>query len=254
MNIKWDADNYTTNFDFVHRYGQDVLALIDAPAGGYVVDLGCGNGALTKVLCDKGYRVTGLDASAEMLEKARAFYPELDFRPADATDFRLEEKADCIFSNAVFHWIDKTLWPRLARCIADNLKPGGTLVCEFGGYGCAETVHRCLEKVFANHGLSYRRTFNFARVGEFAPILEEAGLLVEYATLFDRPTLQKTEDGLANWIRMFNTRPFEGIDPALAEVLIDEAVELARPTLHTPEGWIVDYVRIRIKARKREVF
>ena len=50
MNIKWNADGYTRQFSFVHQYGEGVLDLIDAPEGSFVVDLGCGNGALTERL------------------------------------------------------------------------------------------------------------------------------------------------------------------------------------------------------------
>lgn len=42
MNIQWDAKGYTDNFSFVHKYGEDVLELIDAKAGSLAVDLGCG--------------------------------------------------------------------------------------------------------------------------------------------------------------------------------------------------------------------
>ena len=64
MNIKWDANKYTADFSFVHQYGNSVIELIDADQGSSVLDLGCGNGALTKVLQDKGYLVKGLDASS----------------------------------------------------------------------------------------------------------------------------------------------------------------------------------------------
>ena len=42
MNNDWNAKNYTNNFSFVHQYGEDVLKLIDAPAGSSVLDVGCG--------------------------------------------------------------------------------------------------------------------------------------------------------------------------------------------------------------------
>ena len=61
MNIKWDANKYTEDFSFVHQYGNSVIELIDADKGSSVLDLGCGNGALTKVLQKKGYCVKGLD-------------------------------------------------------------------------------------------------------------------------------------------------------------------------------------------------
>lgn len=48
------------------------------------MDLGCGNGALTKALQEKGYAVKGLDASAELLDIARKNYPTIDFMQGDA--------------------------------------------------------------------------------------------------------------------------------------------------------------------------
>ena len=125
MNIQWEAGKYTENFDFVHRYGESVLELVEAEAGGLVVDLGCGNGALTQKLADRGYRVLGVDDSAEMVAEARALHPGLPFQKGDAVTFQLEEKADIIFSNAVLHWIDGSRQQALARNVAAQLKPGG---------------------------------------------------------------------------------------------------------------------------------
>ena len=165
-------------------------------------------------------------------------------------DFTLDEPVDAVFSNAVLHWIDADKQQAMLDHIASQIKSGGLLVCEFGGKGCAETVHAALEKRFAAHGLHYLRTFYFPTVGEYAPLLEKAGFRVEFATLFDRPTKQNGPDGLADWIRMFDTAPFSGVDPALAAQIIDETVEDLRPVLLHDGVWYVDYVRIRFKVRK----
>ena len=251
MNITWDAKGYTSGFAFVHQYGEDVLALLDAASGSHVVDLGCGNGALSEKLLARGYRVTAIDASAEMLAQARALHPDIPFVQADATDFTLSEPADAIFSNAVFHWIDRDRQPLLAAAIARNLKPGGQLVCEFGGYGCAERVHSALERAFAARGLTYPRVFYFPTIAQHAPILEAAGLRVTCALLFDRPTPLLGEDGLTDWIHMFVKTPFEGLDAGLQEEIIAEAVSSLEDTLRRADGaWLADYVRIRIKAVK----
>lgn len=252
MNIRWDAEGYTENFDFVHRYGEAVLDLIAEPAGSLVVDLGCGNGALSEKIKEKGYRVLGLDASSEMIETARRLHPDIVFYQADALNFQLEEKADVIFSNAVLHWIDEDKQEQLVENIASQIKDGGYFVCEFGGKGCAELVHSALERAFAKRKIHYPRVFYFPTIGEYTPILEKYKLRVEYAVLFDRPTAQKTENGLEDWIRMFDKKPFEGMEKHLQEEIIREAVDELRPVLYQNGKWIVDYVRIRIKAKKCE--
>ena len=227
MNIFWDAEKYKKDFMFVPQYGAAVMDLLDAAPGARVVDLGCGNGALTEQLAARGYDVTGVDASAEMLSLAREGHPELKFQPGNALDFTLGEPVDAVFSNAVLHWIDADKQQTMLDHIASQIKPGGLLVCEFGGKGCAETVHAVLEKQFAAHGLHYRRTFYFPTVGEYAPMLEKAGFRVEYATA-----------------------PFAGVDPALAAQIIAETVDDLRPVLLHDGVWYVDYVRIRFKVRK----
>lgn len=252
MNIDWNAKGYQKDFAFVPKYGEAVLDLIDAAPGALAVDLGCGNGGLTGKLIERGYRVVGVDASAPMLALAKERYPDTTFLQADACTFQLPEQADVIFSNAVLHWIDAAKQNELIANIASQLKPGGQLVCEFGGKGCAEAVHAALEKIFAVHGLTYRRTFYFPTVGEYAPMLERHGLQVRAALLFDRPTPQQTEDGLADWIRMFDKAPFAGVSEELQETIIREAVETLRPVLYHDACWYVDYVRIRIKAVKEE--
>lgn len=132
--------------------------------------------------------------------------------------------------------------------ICHQLVLGGEFVCEFGGYGCAEQVHSMLEKCFAAHGMTYPRVFYFPTIGTYAPMLEQAGFRVEYASLFDRPTVQEGRDGLADWISMFVKTPFLGMDDSLKKEIIWETIEKLRDTLWQEDHWFVDYVRIRFRA------
>lgn len=248
MKNEWNPENYTDNFQFVHKYGEELIDFLTVPEGSFVVDLGCGNGVLTKKLAEKGFRTLGIDASEAMLEKAASLYPLLGFIQGDACEFKLAEKADAIFSNAVFHWIDNQ--NKLVKNIAANLKTGGELVFGFGGKGCADTVHKAMEKAFAEHGREYVNRFNFRSIGEFAPLLEKHGFRVEYAVLYDRPTEQAGENGLENWINMFLGSAFDGVDSITKEKIIARAEELCRDKLYINGKWYIDYVRIRMKAVK----
>ena len=252
MNISWDGAAYTSNFSFVHQYGQDVAALIEAGPESTVLDLGCGNEALSKLLCDRGYRVTGMDASPELLEIARANHPELEFIQADAANFSLAKPVDVVFSNAVLHWIDRDRQRDMMQCVYDALLEYGEFVFEMGGCGNNDLIHQALEQVFTEHGVAYKMPFYFPTIGEYAALLEQAGFQVKFAVLFDRPTELNGENGMKDWIKMFLKTPFSVVEQeAERERMMDEAVDRLRKKLYIKDKWYADYVRLRMRAIKR---
>ncbi len=249
MNIKWDADKYTADFAFVHQYGNSVMELIDAGEGSSVLDLGCGNGALTKALQEKGYVVKGLDASGELLDIARKDYPDIDFIQGDATDFVLAEPVDVVFSNAVFHWIDQERQQDMLKCVHNSMKKNGQFVFEFGGHGNTQRIHHALATAFSEYGYCYEMHSFFPTIGEYAALLENTGFRVTYATLFDRPTELKGVDGLKDWINMFLKTPFEIIGSEQEkQAIINKTIQILKNDLFTDGKWYADYVRIRMKA------
>ena len=251
MNIQWDAGKYAQNFAFVPKYGEALLALITPETANTVLDLGCGGGALTEQLVQAGYAVCGMDADAEQLKLARQRCPNVRFFQGDATDFSLETPVDAVFSNAVLHWIDRERQPDALRCISRALRAGGQFVFEMGGAGCGAQIHSALRRAFEGRGFAYHMPFYFPTIGEYAPLLEQAGLRVTYATLFDRPTPLAGEQGMEGWIKMFVKVPFLPLPKAQAEEIIREAVEALRPSLYQNGVWTADYVRLRCKAEKQ---
>lgn len=250
MNIQWNAKGYTDQFSFVHQYGGDLLHLLRIEPGMTCLDLGCGNGALTAKLCEAGLAATGLDASPDLLAVAREQYPSIPFAEGDATDFRLDAPVDVVFSNAVFHWIDGEKQAAMLDCVYAALKPGGQFVFEFGGKGNNALIHGALAREFAARDREYVMPFYFPSIGEYAPLLERAGFRVEYANLFDRPTLLKGDDGLADWMRMFVKTPFAGVPAGETDAIIRAAAASLAPLLYRDGNWYADYVRIRFKAVK----
>src|ERR1700712_4104683 len=105
--MKWNAELYDDKHAFVSQYGESVLELLDVKPGERILDLGCGTGHLANEIKNHGAEVIGIDASAEMVEKASKSYPGIDFKVADATNFHFDEKFDAVFSNATLHWVHK---------------------------------------------------------------------------------------------------------------------------------------------------
>lgn len=252
MNIEWNADKYTNNFSFVHQYGNDVMELMDFENISTIIDLGCGNGALTEILYNKGLTVVGIDASTELLQKAKKDHPNIIFKYGDATNFKVDNKVDAVFSNAVFHWIDKEKQPDMLSCVYRALKSNGQFVFEFGGYGNNAMIHEALKSEFEKRGYKYTIPFYFPSVSEYASLVEQAGFQVRTALLFDRFTELKGHNGLKDWITMFIKTPFSVIkNYEEKELVIDEAVKRLQALLYQNGKWYADYVRLRMKALKR---
>ena len=251
MNQHWNSKQYTENFSFVHQYGNDVADLIEMTDVSSILDLGCGNGALSGRFAGQGLSVTGLDASEEMLMIARSSHPDITFIHGDATSFRLEQPVDVVFSNAVFHWIDKNRQRHMMECVHKALYDNGQFVFEMGGYGNNCRIHEALEKAFARYDLVYRMPFFFPTIGEYSVLLEESGFRITHAFLFDRPTVLHGGNGLSDWIHMFINKPFEGVPDSTKEEVIEMAVSELKPVLYQDDHWYADYVRLRMRAIKQ---
>lgn len=74
------------------------LILADLPSGAAIVDLCCGTGQLAAALTKRGFRVTGVDGSEEMLRYARHNAPGAEFHLADARSFVLNDRLDAALS------------------------------------------------------------------------------------------------------------------------------------------------------------
>nr|WP_303048119.1 methyltransferase domain-containing protein [Victivallis sp. Marseille-Q1083] len=90
--------------------------------------MGCGPGNSTKVLRDifSDANILGIDNSPNMIEKAKAEQPDINFRLCDAMS--LDGKYDLLFSNACLQWIPDhaTLIP----AFMDRLNDGGMLAVQ----------------------------------------------------------------------------------------------------------------------------
>ena len=67
----WNAEAYAANGRFVANLATEVVTLLNPQPGEQILDLGCGDGALTEQLAASGAIVTGVDASPTMLDAAR---------------------------------------------------------------------------------------------------------------------------------------------------------------------------------------
>lgn len=243
----WDAGLYDGKHDFVWRYGASLVELLAPRAGERILDLGCGTGHLTAAIAGAGAVVVGLDQSPEMLQKARSAYPQLQFVQGDARDFAFTEPFDAVFSNAALHWVPEA--SAVVRRVHDALKPGGRFVAEFGGHGNVAALRSALRAAAEQLGLRPAQPpWYYPSIGEYAGLLETAGLEVRSATLFDRPTPLAGDSGLRDWVAMFRRAGLDSVPVERQEEFLRAVEEAARPTLFRDGGWFADYRRLRVVA------
>ncbi|HKO47608.1 MAG TPA: class I SAM-dependent methyltransferase [Polyangiaceae bacterium] len=109
-------------------YGEVELFQPWIPAGSSILELGCGVGRVTRVLLDRGYRVTAVDNSPEML----AHVPSQAFKIcADIEGLALETAFDAvIFASCLINTPDAALRAQqLVKC-REHLNPNGHLIFE----------------------------------------------------------------------------------------------------------------------------
>jgi len=237
----WDAGDYARVGAFVPALGEAALDLLDPQPGEHILDVGCGDGALTLKIKERGAEVVGIDNNLSMVAAAKA--RGLDARLMDAADLKFGEAFDAAFSNATLHWVlDKE---RAARAIWFALKNGGRFAGEMGGEANLARLREALDDVLVARGFgppTYAANW-YPSPDEFAAVYETAGFRDVDARLIERPTT--LEHGVAAWVTTFRKGWLDR-----AGVPEEERVEIAEAVADRVGSNIADYVRLRFIMRK----
>ena len=104
----WDPAVYRRFGSERSRPFFDLVRRIGAESPRAVTDLGCGPGELTRTLAGRwpGARITGVDSSPEMIEKAAAGPGPVEFRLGDIAGWRPGPDTDVVVTNAALQWVD----------------------------------------------------------------------------------------------------------------------------------------------------
>lgn len=252
--MKWNADLYDQKHDFVFKYGENFLQLLEPKSGELILDLGCGSGYLTNAIREEGAIVLGVDSSAEMVEKAKQNYPQTEFKVADAINLGFDASFNAVFSNAVLHWIKASDQPKMMDAVFMALKPGGRFVAEMGGKGNVGLMISTLRKILAQYNYQQQAEMEylfFPSVGKYTSMLEKAGFKVIYAAHFDRETLlQDQAEGVKKWIMMFASDFFIGVKEAHQQEILQKLAQQLEPHYQRDGEWFADYKRLRFIAIK----
>lgn len=245
LTTHWNPESYARDAGFVARLGEPLLDLLAARTGERILDLGCGDGALTVKLQEMGADVLGVDASVEQVHAARARGLRAEVMDGQALTF--ERAFEAVFSNAALHWMKRK--GDVLQGIARALVPGGRFVAEFGGAGNVQAVREALAAALAARGIDAEPLlpWYFPDVESYRALLVEHGFVVQSLALFARPT--PLPGDVTAWLRMFAQSFLAVLPAAEVDAFLQEVRARLVPRLRSDDGrWSVDYVRLRLSA------
>jgi trans-aconitate 2-methyltransferase len=244
----WDAATYDRVATPQLEWSAAVIDRLELRGDELVLDAGCGAGGVTEQLIERlpEGRVIGVDADADMVEKARAKLGErVLVLHQDLAELALPEPVDAVFSNAVFHWVPDH--ERLFARLHSALKPGGRVSFQCGGEGNTAAFKAVAAEVTGKD--EYRDAFagwntpwNFAGPEETTDRLTAAGFTDVEAWLEDRPARPPEMRAFLNTVCC---GPYlERLDAARHDAFVDAVLERMGPDP------VLDYVRLNVTARR----
>ena len=130
---KWYDALYSD--EFYNDYGAFIQHIIEqkklSPVS--MLDLACGTGRLMSVLAQKLEKMTGIDNSVAMLEKAQKLLPLVNFYNQDLQSFELNERYNiitCIF-DSINYILDDDGLAQVFQHVQRHLEPNGVFIFDF---------------------------------------------------------------------------------------------------------------------------
>jgi trans-aconitate methyltransferase len=245
---RWNPATYARDAGFVAELGQPLLQLLAPKNGEIIMDLGCGDGALTEKIA-KAVAVVGTDASFAQARAAKE--RGLPIVVVDAHHLCFKRQFDTVFTNAALHWMQQP--EKVVQGVGQCLKTGGRFLGEFGAKGNIETVRSALHEALGRRGIDPVAIdpWYFPSAEDFSNLLVNSSFTVGSIDVIQRPT--KLPGDLVDWLKIF-AQPFtNAIEEDHRQSFLNEVCQRSETALRDLEGrWTVDYVRLRFTAIKAD--
>ncbi len=180
VKFEFNGAQYKKASKHQREWGNKIISDLKLKGDESILDLGCGDGILTKnlsALVPKG-KVIGIDASEGMINEAKKLEKEnLVFILQDINELNYDNEFDLIFSNATLHWI-KDHKKLLENC-HKALKDKGYIRFNFAGDGNCQNFFEVVKEImnreqFQKYFTNYEWPWYMPKIDEYRQLAKKS--------------------------------------------------------------------------------
>lgn len=208
---------------------QEAIRRAGIRAGQHVLEVACGTGVFLREVADLDAHAVGIDASAALLELARARVPEAELRQGDMQSLPFADAAFDVVAgfNAFFFADDMVAALREAGRVA---KPGAPIVIQVWGDPDQCSLEAMKAAVFGDRG----EAPPFWRPGALEELAQAAGLVA--AGTFDISWAYEFADETSMVRGMCSAAPIAAAAQQAGDGSVERAVARSLAPHRTPDG------------------
>jgi len=185
---EWNASEYERISALQAAMAEEALSLLDLRGTESVLDIGCGQGRITREIAARvpEGRVVGVDASEKMIALARehgaAFpQPNLEFGVEDARHLSFRNEFDLVVSFNALHWIPEQ--SLALDSIRTAVKPAGLVQLRLVAKGERKSLEHVIEEIrlspgWAGYFEGFRNPYLHLTPEEYGALAEQHGFRV----------------------------------------------------------------------------
>jgi trans-aconitate 2-methyltransferase len=259
MAFEFDGDKYKRASEHQKSWGKRLIAELEFKGDERILDLGCGDGALTAELAKlvpDGF-VLGIDASESMIETAWKYNAgaNVRFELLDINAIDFESEFDLVFSNATLHWVKEH--GKLLKNVYKTLKDRGTARFQFAGDGnCSNLIRILRETMAAKEYASYFSSFDWPwfmpGVDEYKALLDEVAFVEKKVWSENADKHFESAEAITKWIDQPSLVPFLGCIAGedrqrFRDTVVEQMIE---ETIKNDGTYFETFRRINVLVRK----
>jgi len=169
------------------------MCLVDKliPKGAHILDFGCGSGYLSRKMAQKGYQVTGIDGSPDMIdycnkESKQKVNQEIKFGlvriPDDIQEFKVYKPFDAIIASSVFEYLDNL--SVIMKWISGLLEEHGVIIVSMPNRSSFYRILQTISFLLIGKPNYLKYVKNMTTVASFKELVEKCGLIVSEYNYF----------------------------------------------------------------------